>query len=140
MGSRGRVLNILSTASWVNLPLLPGYSVSKAAAFSLTQGLRGQLAQSGVGVHAAMVGIVDTDMTAGRDGPKSSPVSVATRIFDGLERGEDEIFPDDAAARIGDAWRESAFKALETRFASEVRPGGPSGASGPSSPGSPAAP
>lgn len=120
VGSRGSVLNILSTASWVNLPLLPGYSVSKAAAFSLTQGLRGQLAQTGVRVHAAIVGIVDTDMTADRNVPKSSPASVATRIFDGLERGEDEIFPDDAAARIGDAWRGSAFKALETQFASQV--------------------
>ena len=120
VAARGSVLNILSTASWVNLPLLPGYSASKAAAFSLTQGLRGRLAASGVGVHAAMVGLVDTDMTARRDGPKSSPLSVAARIFDGLERGEDEIFPDDAAARIADAWRGSAFKALETQFASQV--------------------
>ncbi|MFL5336783.1 MAG: SDR family NAD(P)-dependent oxidoreductase, partial [Geminicoccaceae bacterium] len=74
--SRGSVLNILSTASWVNLPLLPGYSVSKAAAFSLTQGMRAHLANRGVRVRAAMVGVVDTDMTEGWDGPKASSASV----------------------------------------------------------------
>ena len=51
--SRGTVLNILSTAAWVNLPPLPGYSASKAAAFSLTQGLRARLANRGVRVRAA---------------------------------------------------------------------------------------
>ena len=118
--SRGTVLNILSTASWVNLPLLPGYSVSKAAAFSLTQGLRAHLAHRGVRVRAAMVGVVDTDMTQGWDGPKASSASVAARIFDGLDRGEDEIFPDDVAAQVAEEWRGSAFKALEVELAAVV--------------------
>lgn len=115
--SRGSVLNILSTASWVNLPLLPGYSVSKAAAFSLTQGMRAHLANRGVRVRAAMVGVVDTDMTEGWDGPKASSASVAARIFDGLDRGEDESFPDAVSATIADAWRGSVFKALEAQLA-----------------------
>lgn len=121
--SQGSVLNILSTASWVNLPLLPGYSVSKAAAFSLTQGLRAHLAHRGVRVHAAMVGVVDTDMTEGFDGPKASPASVAVRIFDALDRGEDEIFPDDVSAQIAEQWRGSAFKALEMQLAATVADG-----------------
>jgi NAD(P)-dependent dehydrogenase (short-subunit alcohol dehydrogenase family) len=86
----------------VNLPMLPGYSVSKAAAFSLTQGMRAQLAQRGVRVRAAMVGVVDTDMTQGFDGPKTSSALVAARIFNGLDRGEDEIFPDDVSAQIAE--------------------------------------
>ena len=114
--SRGSVLNILSTASWVNLPPLPGYSVSKAAAFSLTQGLRTHLAHRGVRVHAAMIGVVDTDMTQGFDGPKASSASVAARIFDALDRGEEEIFPDDVSAQVAEAWRTSAFKALEVQL------------------------
>jgi NAD(P)-dependent dehydrogenase (short-subunit alcohol dehydrogenase family) len=118
--SRGSVLNILSTASWVNLPLLPGYSVSKAAAFSLTQGLRAHLANRGVRVHAAMIGVVDTDMTKGFDGPKASSASVAARIFDGLDRREDEIFPDDVSAQVAEAWRRSPFKALEVELAAMV--------------------
>ena len=118
--SRGSVLNILSTASWVNLPLLPGYPVSKAAAFSLTQGLRAHLASRGVRVRAAMVGVVDTDMTQGWNGPKASAASVAARIFDGLDRGEDEIFPDDVSAQVADVWRGSMFKALEADLATQV--------------------
>ncbi len=122
--SRGSVLNILSTASWVNLPLLPGYSVSKAAAFSLTQGLRAHLASRGVQVRAAMVGVVDTDMTQGWNGPKASAASVAARIFDGLDRGEDEIFPDALSATVAEQWRGSVFKALEVQFAAPTA-GGP---------------
>jgi short-subunit dehydrogenase len=111
------VLNILSTAAWVNLPLLPGYSTSKAAAFSLTQGLRAQLANRGIQVRAAMVGVADTDMTKGWYGPKDSPASVAARIFDGLLRDEDEIFPDTVSASVADHWRRSVFKALEAQLA-----------------------
>ncbi|MFG1783835.1 SDR family NAD(P)-dependent oxidoreductase [Rhodococcus oryzae] len=121
--SQGTVLNILSTASWVNLPQLPGYSVSKAAAFSLTQGLRAHLANRGVQVRAAMVGVVDTDMTQGFAGPKSSSASVAARIFDGLDRGDDEIFPDAASAQIAETWRASAFKELEKEFAAQLATG-----------------
>ena len=122
--SRGTVLNILSTASWVSLPLLPGYSASKAAAFSVTQGLRAQLAKRGVQVRAAMVGVADTDMTKGWDGPKDSAVSVAARIFDGLSRDEDEIFPDTVSASVADDWRGSVFKALAAQFAASAI-GGP---------------
>jgi NAD(P)-dependent dehydrogenase (short-subunit alcohol dehydrogenase family) len=118
--SQGTVLNILSTASWVNMPLLPGYSVSKAAAFSLTQGLRAHLAGTGVRIRAAMVGIVDTAMTEGWDVPKASPASVAANIFDGLERGEDEIFPDVLSAAVAEEWRGSAFKAMESEMAALV--------------------
>ena len=118
--SRGTVLNILSTAAWVNLPPLPGYSASKAAAFSLTQGLRAQLANRGIPVRAAMVGVADTDMTKGWDGPKDSAASVAARIFDGLDRDEDEIFPDTVSASVADDWRGSVFKALAAQLAAST--------------------
>jgi NAD(P)-dependent dehydrogenase (short-subunit alcohol dehydrogenase family) len=42
--SRGSVVNVLSIASLAALPIIPSYSVSKAAAFSLTQNLRPLLA------------------------------------------------------------------------------------------------
>ncbi|MFF2315216.1 SDR family NAD(P)-dependent oxidoreductase [Arthrobacter sp. NPDC058097] len=119
--SGGTVLNVLSTASWVSLPMLPGYSASKAAAFSLTQGLRTSLAADGIRVSAAMVGAVDTDMTRGFPGARPSPADVAARILDGLERDEDEIFPDAASAGFADVWRSSAFKAMEETFAGRRR-------------------
>ena len=55
--------------------------------------------------------------TRGWDGPKASSASVAARIFDGLDRGEGEIFPDDVSTQIAQEWRSSAFKALELQLA-----------------------
>ena len=61
-------------------PLIPAYSISKAAAFNLTQSLRALLAGRGVRVHAVPTGFVDTDMTRSVDMPKASPESVARAI------------------------------------------------------------
>src|SRR6266566_2684122 len=51
---------------------------------------------------------------------KASPESAAQRIFDGLENGEDEIFPDPASLSIAEDWRTGAVKALERQFAAFV--------------------
>ena len=83
-------------------PILPGYSISKAAALSLTQSLRSLLKRQGVGVHAVILGGVDTDMSRDYDGPKVSPESAAAGIFDGLEKGEEDIFPDPTSRPIAD--------------------------------------
>jgi NAD(P)-dependent dehydrogenase (short-subunit alcohol dehydrogenase family) len=111
--SRGAVVNVLSTASLSSVPVLPTYSISKAAAFSLTQGLRAQLAASGVRVHAVLPGPVDTDMSRDLDIPKASPASVAEAIFDGLAAGEEEIFPDPISAMLAPDWAAGATKVLE---------------------------
>ena len=67
--------------------------ISKAAAFNMTQSLRALLAGQGITVHAVVLGPIDTDMNRGFDIPKASPESAAQGIFDGLEKGEDDIFP-----------------------------------------------
>jgi NAD(P)-dependent dehydrogenase (short-subunit alcohol dehydrogenase family) len=117
--SRGAIVNILSVNALAPLPLIiPAYSVSKAAAFSLTQSLRALLAGQGVSVHAVLAGPVDTDMTRGSDIPgKASPESVALAIFDAVDNGEEEIFPDPTSAPMADSWRDSAVKALERQLA-----------------------
>jgi NAD(P)-dependent dehydrogenase (short-subunit alcohol dehydrogenase family) len=115
--SHGAIVNILSAYAFAPLPLIPAYSVSKAAAFSLTQSLRALLAGRGVRVHAVLAGPVDTDMTRGFDIPKASPESVAHAILDGVERGEDEIFPDPMSASMAASWRGGAAKALERQNA-----------------------
>jgi short-subunit dehydrogenase len=94
--------------------------VSKAAAFSLTQSLRALLAGRSVTVHAVLAGPVDTDMSRGLDIPKASPESVARGIFDGLENGEEEIFPDPASAPLFEGWRNGAAKAPEHQIAALV--------------------
>ena len=102
------------------LPFIPAYSISRAAAFSLSQSLRALLAGQGLSVHAVLTGYVDTDMSRGFDVPKASPESVARAIFDGVEHGEEDIFPDPMAQTLADSWRSGAAKALEHQYAALV--------------------
>ncbi len=120
--SRGAIVNVLSLAALASLPFIPAYSISKAATFSLTQSLRALWAGRGVNVHAVMAGAVDTDMIRHLDIPKASADSVAHGVFDGLERGDEEIFPDPDSESLADSWRTGEAKALERRFASFVSP------------------
>jgi NAD(P)-dependent dehydrogenase (short-subunit alcohol dehydrogenase family) len=118
--SRGAIVNVLSVTALAALPFIPAYSISKAAAFSLSQSLRALLARKGVKVHAVMSGPVDTDMSRGFDIPKASPESVARAIFDGVENGEEEIFPDPMSESLAESWRGGAVKALERQNAELV--------------------
>jgi len=115
--SRGTIVNNLSVNSLAPLPLIPAYSVSKAAAFSLTQSLRASLAGRGIRVHAVLTGPVDTDMTRGLDIPKATADSVAQAILDGVENGEEDIFPDPMSKSIAHGWSTGAAKSLERQNA-----------------------
>jgi short-subunit dehydrogenase len=70
-----------------------------------------------VRVHAVLPGPVDTDMLRGSAIPKSSPESVAQAIFDAVDNGEEEIFPDPASAPMAAHWRDSGAKLLERQLA-----------------------
>jgi NAD(P)-dependent dehydrogenase (short-subunit alcohol dehydrogenase family) len=118
--SRGAIVNVMSLAALAAVPLDPTYSISKAAAFSLTQSLRAALIGRGVTVHGAMPGPVDTDMGPRIDIPKASPESVARAILDGVENGEEDIFPDPMSDFIAEGWRNGASKALERQMAEFV--------------------
>jgi NAD(P)-dependent dehydrogenase (short-subunit alcohol dehydrogenase family) len=111
----------VSLAALAALPVVPGYSISKAAAFNMTQSLRALLAADGVTVHAVLIGPTDTDMTRGFEIPKASAESTAQGIFDGLEKGEEDIFPDPASQSIAEGWRNGAVKAMERQFAGFVQ-------------------
>jgi NAD(P)-dependent dehydrogenase (short-subunit alcohol dehydrogenase family) len=118
--SRGAIVNVLSEVALAPFPLVAAYSISKAAAFSMTQSLRALLAVRGVSVHAALAGPIDTDMSRDADIPKSSPESVARGILDGVEREEEDIFPDPKSASMAESWRSGAAKALERQYAGLV--------------------
>src|ERR1700736_2841814 len=68
--SQGAIVNVLSVAALAPLPIVPAYSISKAAAFSLSQASRALLAGQGVTVHAVLPGPVDTEMSRDFDVPK----------------------------------------------------------------------
>ena len=118
--SQGAIVNNLSLAGLAPLPVIPSYSASKAAALNLTQSLRALLASQDISVHAVLLGPVDTDMNRGFNIPKVSTESAAVGIFDGLEKGEEEIFPDPVSQSIGEGWHAGVSKALERQFASFV--------------------
>jgi NAD(P)-dependent dehydrogenase (short-subunit alcohol dehydrogenase family) len=118
--SEGAIVNNLSMNALAPLPLVPAYSISKAAAFNMTQSLRVLLAGRGVSVHAVLTGPVDTDMSRGVDIPKASPRSVARAIFDGVEQGHDDIFPDPMSQSLAESWRSGAAKALERQYAALI--------------------
>ena len=120
--SHGAIVNVLSLAAVAALPVMPAYSISKAAAFSLSQSQRALFARQGVTVHAVLNGPADTDMSRDLDIPKASPASVARAILDGVENGEDEIFPDAMSESIAGAWRSGVLKTLEVENASLVAP------------------
>jgi NAD(P)-dependent dehydrogenase (short-subunit alcohol dehydrogenase family) len=120
--SQGAITNVLSLAAVAPVPITPAYSISKAAAFSLSQSLRALLAGRGVTVHVALPGPVDTDMIRDWDIPKSPPESVARGIFDGVDRAEEEIFPDPLSASLVESWRNGAAKTLERQNAALLEP------------------
>jgi NAD(P)-dependent dehydrogenase (short-subunit alcohol dehydrogenase family) len=117
----GAIVNMLSVAGLSSMPSIGAYSSAKAAAHSMTQGLRAQLAPTGITVHGVYPGPVDTPMTKDLpelDGPKASPLAVADAVLDGVEAGEEDIFPDRMGGDVGELWR-SDPKEVERRF-SEV--------------------
>jgi NAD(P)-dependent dehydrogenase (short-subunit alcohol dehydrogenase family) len=92
--SRGAIVNNLSVNAVAPLPLIP----------------------SGVRVHAVLTGPVDTDMTKGLEIPKADPAAVAQAIFDGVDLGQDEIFPDAMSQSLADGWRTGPAKTLEQLY------------------------
>jgi short-subunit dehydrogenase len=100
----GTIVNIVSIVGLAAVPLLPGYSASKAALQSLTQGLRGSLAKSGVTVIGVYPGPVDTDLAKDIPLEKATAEHAAANIVAGIEKGETYIFPDPMAEQIGHLW------------------------------------
>ena len=96
----GCVVNVLSALSWASLPHTSAYSVSKAAAWALTNGLRNELRAQRTHVLAVHMGYVDTDMARAVDAPKLSPALVAARVLEAVERGDDEVLLDDTARQV----------------------------------------
>ena len=117
IASGGAIVNNVSIGALAPVPVAPAYSLSKAAAFSLTQSLRMLLAGQGVRVHAVLAGPVDTDMVRDLDIPKASPQSVARSIFNAVGEGEEDIFPDPLSATLADGWHAGPAKALERQNA-----------------------
>ena len=99
-GGGGAIVNMLSVTSFYTNPLDPSYSASKAAEWSLTNGIRMELSRQGTLVVAVHASFIDTDMAAGVDAPKISPESVAQQTFDAVQAGEIEVLADERTRTI----------------------------------------
>lgn len=91
--SGGAIVNVLSFLALATLPVAGTYSASKSAALALTRTLRAELKHRGVQVVGVLPVQTDTAAFAPLPEPKLHPEEVASSTFDGLEAGEDDVFP-----------------------------------------------
>jgi NAD(P)-dependent dehydrogenase (short-subunit alcohol dehydrogenase family) len=96
----GAIVNMLSITSFYTNPFNASYGASKAAAWSLTNGVRLELHHQGTLVVAVHAGFIDTDMAALVNAPKDSPESVAQQVFDAVEAGQVEVLADERTRTV----------------------------------------
>src|SRR5215475_583125 len=97
----GAIVNMLSITSFYTNPFNASYGASKAAAWSLTNGVRLELHHQGTLVVAVHAGFIDTDMAAlAVNVPKDSPESVAQQAFDAVEAGQIEVLADERTRTV----------------------------------------
>ena len=108
----GAIVNVLSAVSWMSIKEVATYSMSKSAAWSLTNALRLELARQGTLVVAVHPAFIDTDMAAGVDMPKTSTQQVVERTLDGVTAGLPEVLADDTSAFV----KNSLPKHIETFY------------------------
>lgn len=112
----GAIVNFLTVVALASMPGLGVYNASKAAAWSMTQSIRADLAPKGIDVHAVFPGPVDTDMIRAVEMDKANPRDVATAVLKGIESGAEDVFPDPMSRSVYDSWRQD-HKAVERQFA-----------------------
>jgi NAD(P)-dependent dehydrogenase (short-subunit alcohol dehydrogenase family) len=120
----GAFINMLSVVSWIASPRLATYSASKSAAWSYTNSARIELKSQDTEVVAVHVGFVDTDLTAGLDGPKISPATVANSALDALQAGEPEALVDDVSRAVKAGLSDdqnTLYPQVEQEFAASAR-------------------
>ncbi|MDE0059819.1 MAG: SDR family oxidoreductase [Defluviicoccus sp.] len=109
----GTIVNILSAIGRVNLPAIGSYAASKAAEYSMTQGVRAELAGQGTRVVGVLPGAVDTEMTPGGD---ARPEDVAAAVVEAIAGGVEDLYPDAMARGIAEGLATDA-KAVERELA-----------------------
>jgi NAD(P)-dependent dehydrogenase (short-subunit alcohol dehydrogenase family) len=96
----GAVLNALSVLSWATFPGVATYCASKSAAWSLSNGLRNELAGQGTQVTSLHMALMDTDMARNIPGDKASPDDVARQALEGVEAGSIEVLADQTSRQV----------------------------------------
>jgi NAD(P)-dependent dehydrogenase (short-subunit alcohol dehydrogenase family) len=111
----GTIVNMLSILARVNLPLMGSLCASKAAALSMTQGVRAELKKQGTMVIAVMPGAVETRMTEMLPPPKMQPAEVVKAALKAVEDGLEEVYPGDMAQGVAAGLAQDP-KGVEVQF------------------------
>jgi len=88
----GAIANVLSGASWFCLPEYTAYSISKAAAMMMTNGIRAELDRDPVLVASVFTGGVDTRTSAAGYPGGVTPAEHAREVFDAMARGDTDVY------------------------------------------------
>ena len=111
----GTIVNMLSILARVNLPLMGSLCASKAAALSMTQGVRAELKAQGTKVIGVMPGAVETRMTEMLPPPKMNPADVVKAALKAVEDGVEDVYPGDMAQGVAAGLAKDA-KGVEAQF------------------------
>ena len=120
----GAIVNMHSVVSFFTPPDSGSYAASKAAQWSLTNGVRSELAPRGIHVVGVHVGFVDTDMASGVDAPKVTPASVVAQALDAAESGLPEVLADETARNLKEALprdQEVVYPAIRAAYVEATR-------------------
>lgn len=104
---QGTVVNVLTVLAHANLPSMGSYCASKAAALSMTQGVRAELLPWGVRVAAIFPSTVDTPASTDSPPPKLRPAQVADAVIRQIVDGTEDVYPGRIAADLYSGWRDS---------------------------------
>ncbi|QGQ20507.1 SDR family NAD(P)-dependent oxidoreductase [Cellulomonas sp. JZ18] len=96
----GAIVNVASALSWFAAPGAGAYAVSKAASWNMSNALRLELAGQGTRLTSVHLGLADTDMARGIEGPKTDPAVVVRRTLDAVEAGDLEVVVDEWTAMV----------------------------------------
>ena len=111
-------VQVNSVASLRTTSFISTYAASKAAAYSITQAIREELAEYGIMVVSVHPGPIATDMAdrAGISEIAEPPSIVSESIVDALKTGTFLVFPDTFAKNIGENYRIFAENEIDNKF------------------------
>jgi NAD(P)-dependent dehydrogenase (short-subunit alcohol dehydrogenase family) len=101
----GTIANVSSVVGLSAVPVMAGYSASKAAVHSITQTLRGTLEKDNITVIGIYPGPIETELAKPVPFPdKPTPAYAAVNIVKGIAEGQTYIFPDPMAQQVEQLW------------------------------------
>ncbi|WP_096086460.1 SDR family oxidoreductase [Agaribacterium haliotis] len=118
--SEAAFVQLNSVASIKNFTPFTTYSASKAAAYSITQGLKDEFAEKGIQVLSVHPGPIKTDMAAQAGFDEADPASsVSEGIVKALASGDFHLFPDSMAKMFESEYQSYATNIITADLSGE---------------------